>query len=161
MGISFNLFSMARGKATSIEIREKVMASYAMTASYAETSRQIKLAENTVADIVVQLGDFGEYRALIEKGYIVRTWQRLERMEDAIEKKLMDSTTLDQTSLYELVSIAEKFHKMVTNVAAHIMALQINVVQSDSPEDIEVSALEYLSERSGKNIDDIRVFLGI
>lgn len=110
---------MPRGKQTPPEKVEEVRAIAATTANLLETSRQTGVPEATVHDIVKSSDNFEEYRAQVQRKYIIATWDNIQSISSALTKYITDGKLKDH-NLRDFTGALRDLRQTVENVINNI-----------------------------------------
>lgn len=140
---------MSRGSQTAPDIKEKAISVYAKTGNYAETERKTGVPDATVYDLVNNDDDFGEFRKNIGQQFVIKSWRPLVKTIELLEKKiqeLTDQPNLNNISIKDLTGSVKDLRTSIENVQTVINAnIQINNYDN-SPETLELEAIELLSK---------------
>jgi len=151
---------MARGVKTKPEIVEKAIQLFAIEGSYSEVGRQLGIARQTTSDLIENNIEFSEFRQQVEQHYIVEAWSTVTATHKALHALISDPEYISTLSALDLTMVIEKLHRTVTNVANHIMAIQVKI-GGDSDEDVESAAFEYVASRCDKSVSQVKELLNI
>lgn len=152
---------MPRGSKTSNRVREKALALVAVEGNYETVGRMLKMSARTVKELADKDQGFAEVRAEIEQGYIIEAWGNISIGSRLLNEKLRDADYTDKLSIRALSEVLVNLHNTVSNVATHMMAIQVNVgVQCDNPEDIDRAAYLYIANKHRLSIEEVKERLG-
>lgn len=146
-----------RGRKTEPELREKAITLYALEGDYAKVGRLLGLAKQTVKQLVDNETNFGQLRTEVEQMYIIRAWNSVISAHDALSDKLNDVEYVSTLSAYKLSEILVNLHSTITNVANHMMQIQVNViVPGDDAKTIEDAAYQFIADKHGLSIEELK-----
>ena len=151
---------MSRGVATAIPLKERALALIATGENYSSTARLLELSKNTVKDFTNNNTEFGQVRSDIEQHYIIEAWSSVISGHNELLRRLNDKDELSIISSVELATIIEKVHRTVTAVAANVIAIQATLI-TDSNEDIETAAFDYVAGLAGLSVMEAKKRLGL
>ena len=136
-----------RGKQTSPEKVEEVVATAIRTDNKAETGRVLGIPRETVRDIVSRMTEpeVAELRRLANNEYVIKTWQNILDIEEILVKKLktIDDEELKKVAVQDITKALNDLKRTIDNVVNNIH-IGDNIQNNISPELIEQEAIEYL-----------------
>jgi hypothetical protein len=147
---------MTRGRQTPPEVKEEVRQIAATTGNLAETARIVGIGEGTVHDIVKKDDSFEEYRAQVQKEYIVKTWQNILDIESALTQKITKGN-LDRLQLRELTGALKDLKSTVENVVNNLVQIDNRTVNvTYSPEQSLADAFERIADEYQLTVDEVK-----
>ena len=151
---------MPRGVATAIPLKERALALIATGENYSSTARLLELSKHTVKEFANHNIEFAQVRSDIEQHYIIEAWSSVISGHNELLRRLNDKEELTLVSTVELATIIEKVHRTVTAVAANVIAIQATLI-TDSNEDIETAAFDYVAGLAGITVIEAKKRLGL
>ena len=147
---------MPRGVRVSNRIREKALALIVTEGNVSSVGRMMNIANQTLSDWSREEDKFGSFREEIEKAYIVEAWGNVAEASRLMKLKLADPEFTDKLSIRALSEVLVNLHNTVSNVATHMLAVQVNVnVATDKAEDIELATLTYMADKYNLSTDEV------
>lgn len=145
-----------QGRSTPPMIKEKALALYATTRSYQEVGEQLKLNRSTIHGLVANAVDFEQFRTETGQAYIIRAWQKIEKLQEKLNQKI-DESNLDDVSIDSLVNAITRLHQTVTNATSYIVNVnqQVNAIV-DNSDDIEKEAYSYIGQQYGLTVEQVK-----
>lgn len=136
-----------RGKNTSPEKVEQVVATVMRTDNNAEAGRVLGMPRETIRDIVARMTEpeVAELRRLANNEYVLKTWDNILTIETALAKKLANNPSIDRLALTELTRALKDLKQTVENVVNNIH-IGDNIQNNLDMSLVEGEAIEYLKE---------------
>jgi predicted transcriptional regulator len=119
-------------------------------------------SSSTIKTWAKQDQGFDELRREIEQSYIIEAWGSITKAADLMREKLNNTEFTDKISIRALSEVMVNLHNTVSNVAQHMMAIQVNINTTvDKTEEIEAGAFLYVADKAGMSIQEVKQRLGI
>lgn len=107
-----------RGKPTDPELKERVIAEVITTGNKLEASRRTGVPDSTIHGLLKD-DEFEKFREQVQKEYIIKTWNNILTIEEALAKKITEED-IDKLNLRELTGALKDLKQTVENVINNI-----------------------------------------
>lgn len=162
---------MPRGVKTPPALRERAIATVIIEGTYAAAARKLNMAPQTIANLAETTDEFSEVRALVERQFIIDTWEQLKMTTSLYRMKadqLMenDGKQLKFVSIVELSTAMRNLAVIVQNVGKVVqdtMALNLTLNTSNQVDlaDVEEGSYWFFEQKTGLTRAQINEKLGV
>jgi hypothetical protein len=119
-------------------------------------ARMLNMSARTLQQWQGESKEFADVRAEIERAYIIDAWSNISKGSELMMEKLNNTEFTDKMSIRALSEVLVNLHNTVSNVATHMMAIQVNVnLEKDQPEAIEQAATQFLADKYGLTVEEV------
>lgn len=141
-----------RGCPTSSQIKEELIVAAIETCSVPMAARKVGLPRTTAYDLIRNNDEFVRFRTIRLREYVVRAWQPVESLLDALKRKTANSARMaDETSVRELSYALAVLTRSIATAQFILMKQRSDNAQQQIPqlsqEEIDDAVFAYLEQQ--------------